>query len=175
MTSLLLQHDRTATAWAAEKIRHLFSLSVIGFFAISLLVWMIVGEVLFASWFWSLEVGVIVLLVLAVVWATTLGWSYLFGRTRPCFEKGGTSLFPLLVATPSFPSGHSALSVATGVIGLYVFGPYVGACLILLAILVMVGRVGSGVHYLADTFVGAAWGGVCAAVLLPYLLCFVLG
>lgn len=73
----------------------------------------------------------------------------------------------------SFPSGHAARTMMLGTLMLLLGHPWMGAALIVWAILVSLARVGMGVHYFSDIFAGIilgalfAWG-YCA--LTPWIL-----
>ena len=81
-------------------------------------------------------------------------------RTRPFHPEGYKPLIHLLIETPSFPSSHS--TVAFALVAVFLYNPFVWPIMLVAAILVSLGRVAVGVHYLSDVFAGAVLGFVLA-------------
>jgi undecaprenyl-diphosphatase len=91
----------------------------------------------------------------------------LFGRMRPCFAlPPGT--FRWLAATSdvgSLPSLHASNFFALAVVA-RAARRALGTAALLLALAVSWSRVYVGVHWPSDVVAGAAWGALCAAVVL---------
>ena len=95
---------------------------------------------------------------LLFAWLVSYVVQRLVRRPRP-FEAGqGDPLITMTWTGPSFPSAHAAIAFATAVFGLIVFPDIYGSWLFVFAILVSLGRVAVGVHYLLDVIVGAIVG-----------------
>ena len=90
-----------------------------------------------------------------------------YDRARP-FESG---FVPLITHDPggSFPSGHAAFFAALAVYFLLAKQKKMGLFLLAAALLISIGRVGSGIHYWSDVLVGGGIG-LAVAVVVWYLI-----
>ncbi len=111
--------------------------------------------------FWILGLPVpwpqIALLILSILITATgvLLLKFLIKRPRPPGEWGEV----YRKSDPhSFPSGHAARAVLLSVLTLLLGYPLVGLLLAVWAVLVILARIGLGVHYLSDTIVGGLIG-----------------
>lgn len=135
------------------------------------------------SWFWGLGLLIVLafgppewkarsLWMLAGIFVTALAvfaLKLIVRRTRPAGEWGQIYR---KTDPHSFPSGHAARAVMLALLAL-VLGPgWFAAFLCLWAPLVMLARVGMGVHYLSDVLAGALLGagiGALFAWIIPRL------
>lgn len=84
---------------------------------------------------------------------------YLVNRRRPYEAYGVGPAIPKDTKGKSFPSRHVFSAFVIAMTYLFFF-PYswCGICLLLMGVVLAVFRVISGVHYVSDVIVGAAWG-----------------
>jgi len=127
-------------------------------------VWIVIGIAVAAY----LRRPTVALAVVAAVLAANLASTALkdaVDRRRP--EETLPGLDPLVTtpSTPSFPSGHAAMSFAAAVV-LVVAVPALAPAVVSLAILVSFSRAYVGVHYPLDVVGGAALGAAVATALL---------
>ena len=80
-------------------------------------------------------------------------------RPRPYTALGFTPLFPKDKAGQSMPSRHCFSAAAIAGAAWYVFQPW-GLALAVLAVVIAVCRVVTGVHYVSDVLVGLVFGTV---------------
>ena len=80
-------------------------------------------------------------------------------RPRPYTALGFTPLFPKDKAGQSMPSRHCFSAAAIAGAAWYVFQPW-GLALAVLAVVIAVCRVVTGVHYVSDVLAGLAFGTV---------------
>ena len=84
-------------------------------------------------------------------------------RPRPYTALGFTPLFPKDKPGQSMPSRHCFSAAAIAGAAWYVLPP-LGLALAVLAVLIAVSRVVTGVHYVSDVLAGLAFGAVLAVV-----------
>lgn len=87
----------------------------------------------------------------------------LIDRPRPYTALGFTPLFPKDKAGQSMPSRHCFSAAAIAGAAWYVYQPW-GLALAVLAVIIAVSRVVTGVHYISDVLAGLAFGAVFALV-----------
>ncbi len=111
---------------------------------------------------------------LALAWLASYVLQHIVRRPRPFEDGQGEPLIEMTWVGPSFPSAHAAIAFATAVFGLIVFPDLYGVWLFVGAILVSLGRVAVGVHYVGDVVAGAALGtGVGLGASVAMLFAFV--
>lgn len=109
----------------------------------------------------AIAVVVLALLVLSI--------KFLIRRRRP---EGTWGAIYRNSDPHSFPSGHAARTMMLGILMLLLGHPWIGVCLVVWSILVSLARVGMGVHYFSDIFVGIILGGLFAwgfSALAPWI------
>lgn len=84
-------------------------------------------------------------------------------RPRPYTALGYRPLFPKAETGRSMPSRHCFSAAAIAVVAFYGSVP-LGSVLVVLAVLIAVSRVITGVHYISDVLAGLAFGGGFALV-----------
>ncbi|MEK7632198.1 MAG: phosphatase PAP2 family protein [Patescibacteria group bacterium] len=116
----------------------------------------------YVSWF-------VLLIPVALTHAITLGLQHIVGRARPPL---GVSEIQMWYRTPSFPSAHSAgsmaFAVAMSAVMLRVpqYGIPLGIALIVFALLIGISRIMAGVHYLGDVLAGFLFGILVTGIFL---------
>lgn len=103
-----------------------------------------------------------VLVPAAAFWAGSALRTYL-NRPRPYTALGYQPLFPKKEKGRSMPSRHCFSAAAIAVVAFYGSVP-LGSVLVVLAVLIAVSRVITGVHYISDVLAGLAFGGGFALV-----------
>jgi len=119
------------------------------FWALGLLLIWIFGVPLWKQWA-AVQFGGIMIMAIIVLIV-----KFSVKRKRP---EGEWGLMYRSTDPHSFPSGHSARSFLIGMMAIFLTPHWLGFILIIWAILVALGRVAMGVHYLSDIFVGALLG-----------------
>jgi undecaprenyl-diphosphatase len=127
------------------------------------------------SWYWGAALGIlwlvgsvtwrgIIQLLLLGIFATSLlvqGLKFIIKRPRPEGEWGQI----YRSSDPhSFPSGHAARAIMLTTIMLLSGYVWIGVGMLVWTLLVDLSRVGLGVHYLSDIFVGTGIGIVMGVV-----------
>lgn len=98
----------------------------------------------------------------AAFWAGSALRAYL-DRPRPYTALGYRPLFPKEEKGRSMPSRHCFSAAAIAVVAWYTSAP-LGAALAVLAVLIALSRVITGVHYISDVLAGLAFGSGFALV-----------
>lgn len=134
----------------------------------SLLIWLMVG----------FAIGEVFPYVTRILPMTLLPWgvavllSEWIRRPRPFLSEQYKPLIELVIQTPSFPSQHT--TIAFSLVALFLNDPVVWPVILLAAILVGLGRLAVGVHYVSDVVVGAMLGfGLAYAMEVAVKLFFV--
>lgn len=119
----------------------------------------------YVSWF-------VLLIPVALTHAITLGLQHIVGRARP---PVGVSKIEMWYRTPSFPSAHSAGSMAFAVamsaflIHVPQYGVSLTLAVIVFALLIGISRIMVGVHYLGDVLAGFLFGTLVTGIFLTVL------
>ncbi len=109
------------------------------------------------------------MLPVALTHAVTLGLQYVIRRPRPAIAHSAIAMW---FRTPSFPSAHSAgsmaFAVATSAIVLdgSTFGIWASVSVFAFALLIGISRIMVGVHYVTDVLVGCIFGIVVSWIFL---------
>ncbi len=109
------------------------------------------------------------LLPVALTHAITLGLQLIIRRPRPAIAHSAIAMW---FRTPSFPSAHSAgsmaFAVATSAVFLdgSTFGVWASVSVFVLALLIGISRIMVGVHYVTDVLVGCIFGIVVSWIFL---------
>ena len=98
--------------------------------------------------------------MILMVISTDAVLKFVFARPRP-YEAADLTILVRRLTSPSFPSGHSAGSVAAAG-ALFWYHRKWGAAALVLAALVCVTRLYFSVHYLTDVLGGILLGAICA-------------
>ena len=121
------------------------------------------------SWFWGAALALlwfigpvdwkpqILLLILGILFTavSVLAMKFLIKRPRPEGEWGQI----YRSSDPhSFPSGHAARAIMLTTITLLSGCAWIGAAMLIWALLVDISRIGLGVHYISDILAGTAIG-----------------
>jgi undecaprenyl-diphosphatase len=123
-----------------------------------------------AIFLWAGWAGKIAPIFFAVffAWLLQLAFAYLIDRHRPFQQNHQKPLMKLLWPTPSFPSGHTALSTAMAA-AVFVQDPLWGSLFFVFAGLIAFCRIAVGVHYFSD-IIGGAFLGIIVAVVVSRLI-----
>lgn len=158
------QIARAVYEWARKK--H-WSREV-AIFCASLLIWLMAG----------FAIGFVFPSVLKIVpmfflpWGVAILISEWIRRPRPFHSEHYKPLIELAIETPSFPSQHA--TIAFSLVAIFMSEPLVWPFMLLAAVLVGLGRLAAGVHYVSDVIVGALIGfGLAYAMKLAAVLFFV--
>lgn len=120
---------------------------------------------LFSRHAWRLRAGVSALAAAALGLVVTHFLSLLVDRSRPFVaHPDAIHTFASHAADAGFPSDHATAAFAIGT-AIVLRNRAWGACVLVLATLICVGRVAIGVHYPSDVIGGAAVGALSALVL----------
>ena len=116
---------------------------------------------------WISEVGIVAVSV-SLAYITALVLKVIFHAPRPFIAL--SNIHPLVLETPhdSFPSGHATAFFALAV-ALYTYDKVWGSIFLVVAVLVSLSRIISGVHFPGDVIAGAIIGSV-VGYLVHYLL-----
>ena len=130
--------------------------------AVALVYLLYIGMLVWLAWhrmgqFWP------ALIVPAAAFAVGTLVRRLIDRPRPYTALGFTPLFPKDKTGQSMPSRHCFSAAAIAGAAWYVLPP-LGAALAVLAVLIAVFRVVTGVHYVSDVLAGLAFGGIFAVL-----------
>jgi undecaprenyl-diphosphatase len=105
-------------------------------------------------------------------WGISILLSEWIRRPRPFHSEHYKPLIELAIDTPSFPSQHTTIAFA--LVAIFLNQPLVWPFMLLAGVLVGLGRLAVGVHYLSDIVVGAIIGfGFAYAMKLAAVLFFV--
>lgn len=119
------------------------------FWLAGLLALALVGDAYWSSAAWKL------ILAILVAAALILGIKFTVRRSRPPGEWGAV----YRSSDPhSFPSGHAARAAMLAVLFFALGPPWLGALVLIWAVLVSLARVAMGVHYLSDVAAGGLLG-----------------
>lgn len=141
--------------------RFLATYGIVGLFALGILT-IAAGYV---GWF-------VLLVPVALTHAITLGLQMIIRRPRP---PVGISAIHMWYRTPSFPSAHSAGSMAFAVamsailLRIPQYGVAFALALLGFALLIGVSRIMVGVHYLGDVLAGFLFGALVTGIFLAVL------
>ena len=124
----------------------------VAIFCASELIWLMAGFVIGRGYPFILAL----LPVIFLPWGVALLLAEWIKRPRPYEQQGFRPLIHLFVRTPSFPSSHSTLAFAF--VAAFVHDITLWPFLLIAAILVALGRVAVGVHYVSDVLFGALIG-----------------
>lgn len=124
----------------------------VAIFCGSLLIWLLAG---FAMGLYFPSIHLIIPIVF-LPWGVSILLSEWIRRPRPFSSEHYKQLIELAIATPSFPSQHS--TIAFSLVVLFIDNPFVWPFMLVGAILVALGRLAVGVHYVSDVVVGALIG-----------------
>ncbi len=91
-----------------------------------------------------------------VPWAITMIFSLSIRRKRPFRAEHHKALIHMPIETPAFPSAHATIAFALAT--LFIGDPILFSVAIVIALLVVYGRVAVGVHYVSDIVAGAVVG-----------------
>ena len=94
--------------------------------------------------------------MLFLPWGISMLFSEWIRRPRPFFSEHYKPLIELAIPTPSFPSQHT--TIAFSLVVIFLNEPLVWPFMLLAAVLVGLGRLAVGVHYVSDVVVGALMG-----------------
>lgn len=140
----------------------------VAIFCASLLIWLMTG---FAIGEVFPSVQKIVPMVF-LPWGVAILLSEWIRRPRPFSFEHYTPLIQLAIQTPSFPSQHT--TIAFSLVAIFLDYPMVWPVMLLCAILVGLGRLAVGVHYVSDVVVGAMLGfGLAYAMRLAAVMFFI--
>ncbi len=124
----------------------------IAIFCASLLIWLMAG---FAIGFAFPSIHKIIPMIF-LPWGISILLSEWIRRPRPFFSEHYKPLIELAIQTPSFPSQHA--TIAFSLVAIFSNEPLVWPFMLLAAVLVGVGRLAAGVHFVSDVIVGALIG-----------------
>lgn len=124
----------------------------IAVFCASALIWLMAGFGIGRTYPHMLSLMSIILLP----WGASLFLSDWIKRPRPFHPEHYKPLIHLLIETPSFPSSHATIAFALVVA--FIHDVTVWPFMLVGAVLVAIGRMAVGVHYLSDVVVGALIG-----------------
>ena len=129
------------------------------------MIWVVVCLVLLC---WRQYRRTVELCMIALLFTTVLGEGILkrvFKRPRPYITHGPVKMSVPAPSSFSFPSGHTASSVACACV-LALLSPWAAFCAYAYALLMGFSRVYLKTHYVSDVIAGALVGLVCANTVL---------
>lgn len=140
----------------------------VAIFCASLLIWLMAG---FAIGEVFPSVQKIMPMVL-LPWGVAILLSEWIRRPRPFSSEHYKPLIELAIQTPSFPSQHT--TIAFSFVAIFLDYPAVWPVMLLAAVLVGLGRLAVGVHYVSDVVVGAVLGfGLAYAMKIAAMVFFI--
>ncbi len=153
--------DERISRFLFEHVRKKHWSREMAIFCASFLIWLMAGFAI--GMFFPLVHKMIPMIFLP--WGISILFSQWIRRPRPFYAEHYKPLIELAISTPSFPSQHA--TIAFSLVAIFLNDPFIWPFLLMAAILVGVGRLAVGVHYLSDVVVGAMMGfGVAYAVKL---------
>lgn len=151
--------SQSLRAWAKRSPRH----EAFTVFCATRLIYVVAALALAYGAWQGWETFERIVLSFSLAWLITLWLQLFFRRERP-YQQDGTPLINLVFKTAGFPSGHTTMSFGFAS-AVFWSHPTLGAILGVLSLLVGLGRVWVGVHYLTDILAGAVVGTVVSFLL----------
>ncbi|MEK7615500.1 MAG: phosphatase PAP2 family protein [Patescibacteria group bacterium] len=161
--------DERFSRFLFERTKDSYVLTKFAIFCGSFLIWLMFGLAIGRMFADSLFLIPLVFFP----WLVTFVLSRWIKRPRPFESEHYKPIIKLFVYTNSFPSAHSTLAFALA--GAFIHDPIVLLIMTVCAVLVGLGRMMVGVHYLTDVLVGALIGfvgGFAFRVLLTIILLY---
>ncbi|MBI5369764.1 phosphatase PAP2 family protein [Candidatus Uhrbacteria bacterium] len=161
--------DERWSRWLFDFGRKTRATKQMAIFCASFLIWLMLGFAI-GSTFPDMRTLIPVVLL---PWGVALFLSEWIRRPRPFRDEHYRPIIQLAIQTPSFPSQHT--TIAFSLVVLFLNQPLVWPVMLVAAVLVALGRLSVGVHYVSDVIIGALIGfGLAYAMNLAAQLFFVI-
>lgn len=162
-----MNFDERFSRFLFERTKDSYVLTKFAIFCGSFLIWIMLGMVIGSvgemmrnellevrQYLWAL------LFILSILfpWSITFVLSRWVKRPRPFESEHYKPIIKLFVYTNSFPSAHSTIAFALAGAFIYPYDPVMLSIMLVCAVLVGLGRMMVGVHYVSDVVVGALIG-----------------